>query len=226
MLGRALLSKDEMMTCLCVAAATINERPLAGTTEDANDLIPLTPAMFLKGTKMTKFPEAEHITGTELQIRYKVMRKLQLDLQARFRKEYLGQLVQKASEKKTRDPKIGDIVLVGADNKKRFEWPLGRILKLNKGRDGQYRSALVKTAKGFLDRPLQRLYPLEVPCGNDLPKQNLDVPSQSDVPDVDEDPETVEVNDEELVKEALPEVVTRYGRHIKKPKCYSDWFKK
>lgn len=221
MLGRAALTKDELMTCLCVAAATINERPLTVTTEDGNDLIPLTPSMFLKGTKMTRFPEAEQITGKDLQIRYKIMKKLQVDLQARFRKKYLGQLVQKANDKKTRAPQIGDIVLVGADNKKRFEWPLGRIMKLNPGRDGQFRSAVVKTLKGILTRPLQRLYPLEVPCGNDLPKLQVEQPCHRNEKDDEElDEKTCDDID---IEEVMPEVTTKSGRRVKKPNYYSVW---
>jgi len=57
---------------------------------------------------------------------------------------------------------VGDVVLVGADGKKRIQWPLGKIEKLNSGKDGEPRSALLRTARGALSRPLQRIYPLEV----------------------------------------------------------------
>lgn len=226
MLGKAALTRDELVTCLSVAAATINERPLTVTTEDEEDLIPLTPSMFLKGTKMARFPEVEHVSGKDLQLRFKYVRKLQVDLQNRFRKEYLGQLVQKRGEKKTKDPQVGDIVLVGADNKKRFEWPLGRILKLNPGKDGKYRSAVVKTGRRVLSRPLQRLYPLEISTGNELskPEKQESCENQDEVIG-DEDPEVDDIDDTKI-GDVVPEVVTKSGREVKKPQRYVAWFKK
>lgn len=225
MLGRAALSRDELATCLAVAAATINERPLTTITEDDEDLIPLTPSMFMKGTKMTRFPEAEYITGRDLQVRFKYIKNLQVNLQTRFRKEYLGQLVQKKHEKRTTDPKVGDIVLVGADNKKRWEWPLGRIVKLNPGKDGEFRSAVVKTSGGILSRPLQRLYPLEVSSEVEMPKpeltQDQDFEEDATIDESDQEEET-----EPVILQAEPEVVTKAGRQIKKPSRYSAWSKK
>ncbi|XP_021952076.1 uncharacterized protein LOC110849008 [Folsomia candida] len=218
MLGRASLTRDELATCLCSVAATINERPLTAATEDIDDLVALTPAMFLKGTKMTRFPEVEKVTGKELQARYKHVKKLQQDLQARFRKEYLAELVQKASEKKTPDPIVGDVVLVQVDNKKRVEWPLGRIIQLNPGKDGEPRSAVVKTSKGILRRPLQRLSPLEIPSGDREMSKPEEERQVQDFEEEDTDDDTVlQESNEDLVDEALPEVITRAGRKIKKP---------
>jgi len=47
MLGNARLNYDQLRTSLSQAETIINERPLTVVTEDQNDLIPLTPAMFL-----------------------------------------------------------------------------------------------------------------------------------------------------------------------------------
>ncbi|OXA49135.1 hypothetical protein Fcan01_15989 [Folsomia candida] len=155
------------------------------------------------------------IGSRELQSHYKRTRRLQQDLQARFRKEYLGQLVQKANEKKARQLQVGDVVLVGADNKKRFDWPMGRIMELIPGKDGVCRVANVKTSKGTLKRPLQRLYPLEIasPKAAALPisrpsldsKQKKQVQNKPEVDTIDE------------------EIVTKSGRISKKPVRYSRW---
>jgi len=88
------------------------------------------------------------------------------------RKEYRGQLVQKAKERKTPIPKVG------ADNKKRLMWPLGKILQLIEGKDGKGRVAKVKTENEILVRTLQRLYPLKMPTGMD-PKVPNDVASMA-----------------------------------------------
>lgn len=96
MLGKASLTLDEFTTCLSSVAATVNDRTFTTTTEDKDDLVALTPAMFLKGRKSPVFPEVEKLTGRELQKRFKYVKRLQVLLQAIFRKEYLAELVQKA----------------------------------------------------------------------------------------------------------------------------------
>jgi len=224
MLGRATLTRDELATLLTSVAATINERPLSTATEDEDDLIPLTPSMFMRGTKMAMFPEVKSVTGKELQLRSKYVKKLQSDLQSRFRKEYLAELVQRASEKKSKDPVVGDVVLIGADNVKRVEWILGRIIKLNPGKDGESRSACVKTAKGVLTRPLQRLYPLEVASGcekltKEVKKERVSV--QDRVEDDDEEPFMDQ--EEPNVEIMEPEIFTRAGRKVKKPKWFGNY---
>ncbi|GBM74745.1 hypothetical protein AVEN_197990-1 [Araneus ventricosus] len=83
-------------------------------------------------------------------------------LSQRFRKEYLGQLVQKHNEKHSRNPQVGEIVLVGDDNKKRLFWVLAKIVELIPGRDGEIRTVKLKTQHGTVSRPIQRIYPLEI----------------------------------------------------------------
>lgn len=88
-------------------------------------------------------------------------------------REYLGQL-ERAHKVRTfdRDVKIGEIVLVGNDVDKRFDWPLARVTELLPNRDGKTRLVRVLTHKGQLLRPVQRLYPLE--CSDvDLPEARL-----------------------------------------------------
>jgi hypothetical protein len=182
-LGRSKLSFDELRTCLSGVEATINSRPLTTVTEDPEDLIPLTPMMFTRTIVFTQFPEPDKITSRKLETRFKVMQDLEKDLQARFRKEYLSMLVQKAAERKTKPPEVGDMVLVGSDDKKRFEWPLGRIVELIPGKDSHVRTAKVSVGNNnqterdgtpgktrILVRPLQRLYPLEVRRAEEEPQ--------------------------------------------------------
>jgi hypothetical protein len=112
MLGRAKLDYDQLRTILTAVAATINDRPLTTVTEDPEDLTPLTPAMFMKGTKNTYFPEGEEITATSFRRRYEKLIKLRESLNARFRKEYLGLLVRQPIQKST-ELTIGQLVLIG-----------------------------------------------------------------------------------------------------------------
>jgi hypothetical protein len=115
--------------------------------------------------------------------------------------EYLAQLVQRGKEPRRKECAVGDVVLVGSDNTKRIDWPLGRIMELFPGRDGVKRVARVKTARGFLERPLQRLFPLEVsstsellPIAKEGSRESMEKPQSGD----------------------LPAVYTRSGRLVKK----------
>jgi len=226
MLGRTILTKDELWTCLSGVEATINSRPLTTVTEDDQDLIPLTPMMFTRTISQVKFPEGEEISSQVLQKRFRRVQELKKDLQARFRKEYLSLLVQKARERKSKPPAVGDVVLVGSDDKKRFEWPLGKIVDLLPGKDSNVRTAKVLVAgprkpgtpdgqplkTRILIRPLQRLYPLEV-------RRTEDEPQLKKIPEPEpEDEYTPQVRDSQE-----KEVTTRSGRKVTRPRRYGEW---
>ena len=61
MLGNARLNYDQLRTCLSHVENIINERPLTLVSEDPSDLIPLTPAMFLRGLQSGAFPESKQL---------------------------------------------------------------------------------------------------------------------------------------------------------------------
>ncbi|GFW30636.1 integrase catalytic domain-containing protein [Trichonephila clavipes] len=46
-LGNAVLTYEELLTVLCDCESIVNSRPLTYVSEDPDDLIPLTPAMFM-----------------------------------------------------------------------------------------------------------------------------------------------------------------------------------
>ncbi|UYV64985.1 hypothetical protein LAZ67_3002655 [Cordylochernes scorpioides] len=154
-LGHRKLNYEQLETCLIEVESTINKRPLTYITENSDDLIPLTPAMFLQD-RTTHFPEIEKITAD-------TFRRKQ-----RFRKEYLGLLVQKGKEGSEFTLRIGEIVLIGNEDQKRIDWPMAKIEELIPGRDGKIRVARVKTKRGMLMRPIQKIYPLEVTSEEDM----------------------------------------------------------
>jgi len=122
-------------------------------------------------------------------------RELKECLRRRFRSEYLGQLVYRQKTRKGNHLNVGDVVLVGDDNRKRIDWKLGRIIELIAGRDGVERVAKLKTSNGELTRPIQKLFPLEVK-GKEDPV--LEKASES------------------------KEKVTRSGRIVKMPHCFME----
>ena len=102
------------------------------------------------------------------------LNKLLSDFWNRWQREYLLELrdshryVGKTSDNNSVHP--GDVVLV-YDTTPRGFWKLARISKFISGPDGHVRGAVLKVASPdkkthTLKRPLQRLYPLELPNRN------------------------------------------------------------
>ncbi|GFY27227.1 integrase catalytic domain-containing protein [Trichonephila clavipes] len=147
-LGRSVLKYDELYTVLCDCESIINCRPLTYVSENPEELIPLTPSMFLISNKNSNIEDIEELNSNSLNKRIKYRSKLLKDLRQRFRNEYLSQLIQKHNEKASRDPQIGEVVLVGDDNKKRLFWALAKIIELIPGRDGKIRTVRLKTQHG------------------------------------------------------------------------------
>lgn len=161
-LGRAVLSYEELSTVLCEVEAVINSRPLTYLAEEEK-LIPLTPASFLQELPEVGVPELEVMERDKMHKRLRYRQNLMAELRRRFRDEYLGQLKARRSTYKVAAPvKIDDVVLISDDNKRRLMWPLARVIEVYPGRDGHVRCVKLKTAKGILIRPIQRLVPLEI----------------------------------------------------------------
>ena len=151
-----------MYTVLCDCEAVVNTRHLTYISSDCNDLAPLTPNIFLQVIREVDTPDLDNLPAVDMREKTNYSQKLRDDLRHRFRSEYLGQLRENAISSETRELNIGDLVLVGRDNQKRLDWPLGRIVTVFKGKDGKARVYRIKTASGELTRPIQRLYPFEL----------------------------------------------------------------
>lgn len=55
-----------------------------------------------------------------------------------------------------------DIVIIGSDNRKRTEWPLGRTTELLSGTEGVVKLVKFQKARGELIKLAQHLYLLEI----------------------------------------------------------------
>ena len=208
-LGRASLSYDELLTVTCDVEAVINSRPLTYVSENNEDLIPLSPSMFLQEIQEVGVPDLDELDAKGFEKRFRYRQQLRNELRGRFRQEYLGQLVQKVKEnQKTAKLSPGDVVLIGADNKKRYDWPMGKIVELLPGRDGKIRLARVKVKGNQILRPVQRLYPLEVGQSK-LPDEDVAITKSKE-----KEPEEPFKPKESTVQ---VEVRTRRGRLVKKP---------
>ena len=162
-LGRATLNYEEMTTVLGDCEAVINSRPLTYVSEDPGEPVAITPALFLTDLPGKENVDFDEVEGSQLTRRARYRREIYTQLRRRFRDEYLGQLVHHQEKAKYRRPvRLGEVVLVGSDDKKRNAWPLGRVVEIFPGGDGHVRRVKVRTQNGVIIRPIQRIYPLEV----------------------------------------------------------------
>ncbi|UYV80611.1 hypothetical protein LAZ67_19000984 [Cordylochernes scorpioides] len=161
-LGKATLRKEQLVKMVEEVQSIMNGRPLTYISEEMEDPQPLTPAMFLRHKGNIKFPEGDLTEKDRLQFSYAWRKSLERELKNRFRSEYLSHPIKKNKGKNSHNLRIGDIVVIGSDLRKRTEWPLGRIIELYPGKDDIVRVAKLKTGGGIVIRPVQRLCPMEL----------------------------------------------------------------
>ncbi|XP_074649826.1 uncharacterized protein LOC141904997 [Tubulanus polymorphus] len=158
-LGKARLTFNDLRTVLVEVECQLNSRPLTIISADQEDPLPLTPGHFLVGRNLQIVPDIDDVTKkTSFGQKWQYRQRLAKLFWSRWYKEYLVELnkMQKWTEIQE-NAKIGDVVLVADDNVKKADWRLGRIIDVHMGRDDLVRSVTVKTVKGVIRRPVQRL---------------------------------------------------------------------
>ncbi|GBM66213.1 hypothetical protein AVEN_27902-1, partial [Araneus ventricosus] len=210
-LGNSVLSFEELVTVFCGCESVINSRPLTYISEESRELVPLTPSMFLIENRCSDVTDFEAIDQGHFQKRIRFRSKLLNDLKQRFRREYLGQLVQRKKDKNyVREPRLGEIVLVGDDTtRKRLLCPLAKIIELIPGKGGKERTVRVKTQKECMVRPIQRLFPLEIQSSD--PQINMESGGGRDSSVSNPNLKT------DTSSDAIVRKYTRSGRCIKTP---------
>ncbi|XP_055914878.1 uncharacterized protein LOC129948078 [Eupeodes corollae] len=157
--------KDEvLLTMMAEVEFIINSRPLTYIPIDTDSDEALTPNHFLMGSS-----NGIRLTG-ELSSDGHTLRKHWLACEQysnlfwkRWVKEYLPSLTRRTKWFEPAKPvSEGDIVLIVDEKNPRNTWPKGVILQANLSKDGQTRSAIVKTATGTYTRPVAKLAVLDV----------------------------------------------------------------
>ncbi|UYV82938.1 hypothetical protein LAZ67_22001443 [Cordylochernes scorpioides] len=92
--------------------AVMNGRPMTYVSDDPNDLVTISPSMFLQEQTDIEFPECQNMGSNPTTQKLRYLSKLREELKSRFRKEYLSLLVQR--NRRIYNPKLqaGDVVLV------------------------------------------------------------------------------------------------------------------
>jgi Family of unknown function (DUF5641) len=146
---------EEFRTGLCQAEAVVNGRPLTTVSNDTKDPLPLTPAHLVLGRALQIIPDnlGRDDLESRIDILWRKRQRLHSEFWTRWRKEYL--LALQPSQKwfsPQLEPRVGEIVLTADQSSNRMDWPLGEIMEITRGRDGQVRSVLLKGRGGQLSR--------------------------------------------------------------------------
>ena len=175
MLGRTKLKFNEFRTIVTEIEAILNNRPLTYVSSDLEDPQALTPSHLLYGDRLTSLPYDPSVEEELLDPSFgekpsqllDILSRRQRILKAfwtRWQKDYLTSLRERhvVSNKQVKPKiKVGDVVLVHNEGP-RIEWKLAVIDKLIVSPDGEIRAADIRTSKGKTNRPVSKLYPLEV----------------------------------------------------------------
>jgi hypothetical protein len=172
-LGRAQVTLSDLQTIIVEIEAILNDRPLTYVSADIDDEEALTPSHLLNGRRITSLPhenvddedinDPDYGNLTEMTRRARRQALLLQHFRNRWKTEYLTSLREfhKTTGNNKQTINIGDIVLVH-DDKPRVNWKLAVIENLIEGEDGQIRAAHIRTSTGKTNRPIARLYPLEI----------------------------------------------------------------
>lgn len=157
--------KEELLkTVLCEAEALVNSRPLTHISTDPDDTECLTPNHFLIGTA-----GVDQIPGNfgknELCNR-KQWKQAQALVEAfwnKWIKGYLPKLAPRSKWFSKANPlQVGEMVLIKDDEQKRGYYPIGIVIKVFPGEDGQVRAVEVKTTRGLFVRPAVKVFSIDV----------------------------------------------------------------
>ncbi|XP_055528072.1 uncharacterized protein LOC129720607 [Wyeomyia smithii] len=164
-LGENPIAFEDFNTLLIQVEGCLNSRPLTPLSDDPSDMEALTPGHFLTGGSLQAIPEPDY-TDVKLN-RLSRWQLVQWQLQnfwKRWRTEYLSQL--QGRTKNWEPPskvEIGRLVIIVDSNQPPMRWKMGRIHKLHPGPDDVVRVVTVKTATGYLQRPIVKLCILPSP---------------------------------------------------------------
>lgn len=179
-LGETPVSPEDFSTLLTQVEACLNSRPLTPLSDDPNDLEPLTPAHFLIGSSLQSIaePDLGELPVNRLDVLQLTQRRLQ-DFWKRWRREYLCQLQARTKRwQPAVQVEVGKLVVIKDDNQPPMKWRMGRISEVHPGRDDIVRVVTLKTANGFLTRPVEKICILPLPEDESVKPAEKANPSQ------------------------------------------------
>lgn len=136
--GRRILTGDQLYTVLVQIEGCLNSRPLCPITDDPTDLTPLTPAHFLIGRSIIQPPLSDEVTTSHDQrlTLWGLQQKMLQEFWKSWKDEYLTSLQPRHKWYRAQvNLKIGDMVIMLKENTPPSLWPVGRVINVFKGAD-------------------------------------------------------------------------------------------
>ena len=171
-LGRTSITLTELQTLAVEVEAILNDRPITYVSSDCTDEEPLTPSHLLNGRRITSLPypiadddpfDPDYGSTSDMRQRVAAQAQILERFWNRWRHEYLTSLREFHRTTGTNEQSIkkGDVVLVHNEGP-RSSWKLAVVEEVIRGGDGLFRAAHIRTSTGSTNRPVNKLYPLEI----------------------------------------------------------------
>ncbi|CAM1307174.1 Uncharacterised protein r2_g1709 [Pycnogonum litorale] len=149
---------ETLITVLAETETIINSRPITASSDDPNDFEALTPNHLLILRSGHPFPPNDISIEQTYKRGWKHAHHLSNVFWKRWVREYMPELQERKKwYKESLNLKEGDLVLIVYEKTTRGKWPLGRIVTVFEGSDKLVQSALVKTSKSQIVRPIHKL---------------------------------------------------------------------
>ena len=161
-IGKIILDYFEFNFLMMKAKSLINKRPIAfkdglRSLEEDELPIPVTPEVLIRGYETVPINIIPNLQPNEeewlpnpssIQDSYKKLRKVRENLVDLYHSEFLTTLTQQAIDKSRRyeaqphrQLKVGDIVLLIEKHTKRYQYPMGKIKKIETNSNGEVTAA-------------------------------------------------------------------------------------
>lgn len=152
------LSDESLITLFCEIEHIMNGRPLTTPSEDPMDIEALTPNHLLQLRGSIFHPFQDYSKDSFVRNTWKRIQGLADQFWYRWKREYLSELRSRQKwNKRQRNLKVGDFVLMMDNNLPRNQWLLGRVSECFFASDGLVRAVKVNTKQGMYERPITKL---------------------------------------------------------------------
>lgn len=159
LLKEQTINDDSLHTIMCEVESIINNRPITSTSEDPNDLEPLTPNhLLLLKTQPSLPPGVFNKEDQYVRKRWRQVQYLADLFWSRWTHEYLPILQERSKwSRLKRNFETGDVVLVVDSSSPRNSWIMGRVIQTIPDSSGTVHRVKLKTKTNVLERPVNKL---------------------------------------------------------------------
>jgi hypothetical protein len=151
--------EEILLTFLVEIEFLLNSRPLTYVSSDPNDPESITPNHILIGKNCHTSVPGRFVNDDQyLRRKWRISQYWTDEFWRRWLREYLPTLQQRRKwNKSCENLKVGDVVKLYDEEVRRGVWPIGRIVEVYPGDDGVVRVVKVRTAQGFIKRPVVKI---------------------------------------------------------------------